>query len=165
MTEGFRQAVAAMAALTADVQPRPRVYFEAIHSPHEGVHARLDGRLRARRRGRDQRGRRRRARARHQHRGLRQGAHPQPRIRDRRLPRAGRPHEPGHGRGDPGRERVPGAARAVRAGRVHLVDERLVSRPTLRLLTGIFEIGRILHPERFTDEARARLPLPQAVRP
>jgi len=53
----------------------------------------------------------------------------------------------------------------VRAGRVHLVDERLVSRPTLRLLDGVFEIGRLLYPDRFTDEARARLPLLQAVRP
>lgn len=39
--------------------------------------------------------------------------------------------------------------KAVRQGRVYLIDEKLVSRPTLRLLTGIRGIGRILYPELF----------------
>jgi len=41
------------------------------------------------------------------------------------------------------------AIKAVREGRIYLVDEQLVSRPTLRLLQGICEIGKYLYPERF----------------
>lgn len=43
--------------------------------------------------------------------------------------------------------------KAVRNGNVYLIDEKLVSRPTMRLLEGITEIGRILHPEVFTEAA------------
>jgi iron complex transport system substrate-binding protein len=46
------------------------------------------------------------------------------------------------------------AIRAVKTGQVHLIDERLVSRPTLRLLDGIFEIGKILYPDDFPERAR-----------
>ncbi len=164
MTEGFRQAVAAMAALTADVQPRPRVYFEAIHSRMKtftpdsmavfalaaagGINAAADA---------------------EPVRDTNIAAYGKERILSRAaeidvfLAQVGpmNPVTVEAIRAESGFQ----ALSAVRAGRVHLVDERLVSRPTLRLLTGIFEIGRILHPERFTDEARARLPLPQAVRP
>jgi len=41
------------------------------------------------------------------------------------------------------------AIKAVRAGRIYIVDEQLVSRPTLRLLEGIYTIGKCLYPERF----------------
>lgn len=42
----------------------------------------------------------------------------------------------------------PAASRikAVRDGNVFLVDERLVSRPTMRLLTGIMTVHKLLHP-------------------
>ncbi len=46
------------------------------------------------------------------------------------------------------------AIRAVKSNRIHVIDERLVSRPTWRLLEGIFEIGRILYPDAFTEKAR-----------
>lgn len=46
------------------------------------------------------------------------------------------------------------AIRAVKTNQVYIIDERLVSRPTLRLLDGIFEIGRILYPDDFTEKAR-----------
>ena len=46
------------------------------------------------------------------------------------------------------------AIRAVKTHHVYIIDERLVSRPTLRLLDGIFEIGRILYPNDFTERAR-----------
>ena len=36
--------------------------------------------------------------------------------------------------------------KAVRDGNVFLVDERLVSRPTMRLLTGISTLHKLLHP-------------------
>jgi len=41
------------------------------------------------------------------------------------------------------------AIKAVRTGNVYIVDEKIVSRPTLRLLKGICKIGRILYPGRF----------------
>lgn len=41
------------------------------------------------------------------------------------------------------------AIKAVREGRVYLIDEKLVSRPTLRLLEGIETLGHILYPDRF----------------
>jgi iron complex transport system substrate-binding protein len=44
------------------------------------------------------------------------------------------------------------AIKAVAAGNVHLINERLVSRPTLRLLQGAAKIARILYPERFDNE-------------
>lgn len=43
------------------------------------------------------------------------------------------------------------AIRAIREGKIYIIDEKIVSRPTLRLLDGIYEIGRILYPERFND--------------
>jgi iron complex transport system substrate-binding protein len=48
-------------------------------------------------------------------------------------------------KGEPGFK----AIKAVRAGRIYIVDEQLVSRPTFRLLQGICEIGKYLYPERF----------------
>lgn len=41
------------------------------------------------------------------------------------------------------------AIKAVRNNNIYFVDEQIVCRPTLRLLHGIYEIGRILYPERF----------------
>ena len=41
------------------------------------------------------------------------------------------------------------AIRAVRNGEIYLIDEMIVSRPTLRLLEGIRRIGNILYPEVF----------------
>ena len=41
------------------------------------------------------------------------------------------------------------AIKAVRDGQVYLINERLVSRPTLRMLEGIRQIGAILYPKTF----------------
>jgi len=41
------------------------------------------------------------------------------------------------------------AVKAVRDGRVFLVDERLVSRPTLRIVEGVRQLSSILYPELF----------------
>ncbi|MFW8601933.1 ABC transporter substrate-binding protein [Desulfobacterota bacterium M19] len=41
--------------------------------------------------------------------------------------------------------------KAVRNGQIYIVDEKIVSRPTLRLLDGIYEIGRFLYPKVFND--------------
>lgn len=43
------------------------------------------------------------------------------------------------------------AIKAIQTDQVHLIDELLVSRPTIRLLKGMFDIGRILYPQIFTD--------------
>ncbi len=43
------------------------------------------------------------------------------------------------------------AIKAVRNGQIYIVDEKIISRPTMRLLDGIYEIGRILYPARFND--------------
>jgi ABC-type Fe3+-hydroxamate transport system, periplasmic component len=52
------------------------------------------------------------------------------------------------------------AIKAVRNREIYIIDEKIVSRPTLRLLDGIQEIGRILYPDRFTTkiESRSRKP-------
>jgi iron complex transport system substrate-binding protein len=41
--------------------------------------------------------------------------------------------------------------RAVQQDRIYFIDEKLVSRPTMRLLTGICSIGAILYPGLFRD--------------
>jgi iron complex transport system substrate-binding protein len=43
--------------------------------------------------------------------------------------------------------------RAVRQDDIHFIDEKLVSRPTLRLLIGICSVGKILYPDLFSGEA------------
>ncbi|MCK7507830.1 MAG: hypothetical protein MZV70_29795 [Desulfobacterales bacterium] len=90
------------------VNPKKRVYFEAIHAQDEDLCAGRDGRVRARSRRRRQHRPGRPAGAGHQHRRLRQGAHPGPRRRNRRLPRPVRHHEPADRRTHQGRERLPG---------------------------------------------------------
>jgi iron complex transport system substrate-binding protein len=42
--------------------------------------------------------------------------------------------------------------KAVRKGEIHLIDETIVSRPTMRLLQGIVTIGEILYPKRFKPQ-------------
>ena len=51
------------------------------------------------------------------------------------------------------------AIKAVRAARIYIVDEQLVSRPTLRLLQGIYTIGKCLYPERFQDVSMSEINL------
>jgi iron complex transport system substrate-binding protein len=41
--------------------------------------------------------------------------------------------------------------KAVREGQVYVIDEKIVSRPTMRLLQGIYKIARILYPELFVN--------------
>jgi iron complex transport system substrate-binding protein len=60
-----------------------------------------------------------------------------------------------------------GVIRAVAADEIHLIDEKRVSRPTLRLLEGIYRIGRRLYPEQFAAAgaailAQASLTMPDA---
>jgi len=48
------------------------------------------------------------------------------------------------------------AIKAVRNREIYIIDEKIVSRPTLRLLDGIYKIGRILYPDRFTTKIESR---------
>lgn len=43
------------------------------------------------------------------------------------------------------------AVKAIKENQVYIVDEKIVSRPTIRLLKGIQIIGRCLYPERFEN--------------
>jgi iron complex transport system substrate-binding protein len=54
------------------------------------------------------------------------------------------------------------AIKAVDDNQIYIIDEQIVSRPTLRLLEGIYEIGRILYPDVF-DSYRVKLLREQAV--
>ena len=47
--------------------------------------------------------------------------------------------------------------KAIRENEIYLIDEMIVSRPTLRLIDGIYEIGRRLYPDRFHPEAAGAL--------
>ena len=42
--------------------------------------------------------------------------------------------------------------KAVAEGEIYLIDEQIVSRPTMRLLDGIYEIGKILYPKDFSNK-------------
>jgi iron complex transport system substrate-binding protein len=44
--------------------------------------------------------------------------------------------------------------KAVKEKKIYMVDEKLVSRPTMRLLLGILLIGEILYPDIFDDDLR-----------
>jgi iron complex transport system substrate-binding protein len=46
------------------------------------------------------------------------------------------------------------AIKAVKTGSVYLVDEKIVSRPTLRLLEGIYRIGCLLYPQIYRHAGR-----------
>ncbi len=41
--------------------------------------------------------------------------------------------------------------KAVKEGKVYIIDEKIVSRPTMRLLWGLEELGKIIYPDLFCD--------------
>jgi len=47
--------------------------------------------------------------------------------------------------------------KAVAEGEIYFIDENIVSRPTMRLLDGISQIGKILYPEDFSNNGRQSL--------
>jgi len=57
--------------------------------------------------------------------------------------------------------------KAIKKDQIFFIDEQIVSRPTLRLLNGMFTIGRYLYPERFTESAWQSLKqrIPKTLRP
>jgi iron complex transport system substrate-binding protein len=152
MVRRFQQAVADLKALTATVNPRKGVYFEAIHdkmktfSPDSMAVFALEAAG-----------------------GRNVAADAQP-VRETNIAAYGKErilaraadidvYLAQSGTMNPGNiDRIRAesgfqAIRAVKTGQVYFIDERLVSRPTLRLLDGIFEIGRVLYPDVFTEKA------------
>jgi iron complex transport system substrate-binding protein len=43
--------------------------------------------------------------------------------------------------------------KAVADRQIYIIDEQIVSRPTMRLLNGIYHIGKILYPEEFSEKS------------
>jgi iron complex transport system substrate-binding protein len=153
MTADFKAAVDRLRALTAAVEPRQRVYFEAIHSKMKTFSPDSMAIFALETAG-----------------GINVAADAQP-VRDTNIAAYGKErilaraaeidvYLAQSGTMNPASIDLIKAAsgfqaiRAVKTGRVHTIDERLVSRPTLRLLDGIFEIGRILYPYDFTERTR-----------
>jgi len=153
MAARFKAAVSELAALTASVSPKKRVYFEAIHAKMKtfapdsmavfaleaagGVNIARDAAS----------------------------------VRDTNIAAYGKERILAHASeidvflaqsgtmNQPTLELIKAesgfqAIRAVKTNQIYIIDERLVSRPTLRLLDGIFELGRILYPDDFTERAR-----------
>jgi iron complex transport system substrate-binding protein len=47
-----------------------------------------------------------------------------------------------------------GLIKAVRDNQIYIIDEMIISRPTLRLLAGVYAMGHILYPDRFAAAGR-----------
>ena len=156
MAAGFRARVDAVRALAGKVERPRRVYFEAIHdkfktfSPGAMPLFALEavGAINAAPEARPSRGtnianygkERILARGRQIDVYLAQVGPMNPVTRERILA------EPGFD-----------AILAVAEGAVHLVDEKIVSRPTPRLVEGMLAIGRAVYPEVFTEAACRRV--------
>jgi iron complex transport system substrate-binding protein len=152
MTARFKRAVAAFKNLTAGIEPKKQVYFEAIHSKMKtftpramaifaletagGVNIAADAR---------------------QVRTTNIAEYGKERILSRSseiqvyLAQYGAMNRPSVAaiKAEPGFTVI----RAVQTDDVYLIDEMIVSRPTMRLLAGVYQIGRILYPEQFDDRA------------
>jgi iron complex transport system substrate-binding protein len=153
MADRFNRTVARLRLLTADIHPKKRVYFEAIHTKMKTFSPDSMAVFALETAG-----------------GINVAADAQP-VRDTNIAAYGKERILAKAAGidvflaqsgtmnQPTVELIKAesgfrAIRAVQTGQVHIIDERLVSRPTLRLLDGIFEIGKILYPDDFPEKAR-----------
>ena len=153
MAARFATAVSELAALTASVSPKKRVYFEAIHAKMKTFAPDSMAVFALEAAG-----------------GVNIARDAAP-VRDTNIAAYGKERILAHASeidvflaqsgtmNQPTLELIKAesgfqAIRAVRTHHVYIIDERIVSRPTLRLLDGIFEIGRILYPDDFTERAR-----------
>jgi iron complex transport system substrate-binding protein len=152
MTARWQAAVARFRSLTQGVDPRRRVYFESIHSkmktftPQSMAIFALETAGGINAAGDAQQVRSTNIAAYGKERILARG----PEI-DVYLAQFGAMNQPSvtEIKSEPGFSVI----RAIQNGKVCLIDEMIVSRPTLRLLAGVYEIGRILYPEQFDDRA------------
>jgi iron complex transport system substrate-binding protein len=153
MAARFKAAVTELTALTASVRPKKRVYFEAIHTKMKTFAPNSMAVFALEAAG-----------------GVNIARDAAP-VRDTNISAYGKERILAHASeidvflaqsgtmNQPSIELIKAesgfqAIRAVKTNHVYIIDERLVSRPTLRLLDGIFEIGRILYPDDFTERAR-----------
>jgi len=153
MADRFNRTVARLRLLTADIHPKKRVYFEAIHTKMKTFSPDSMAVFALETAG-----------------GINVAADAQP-VRDTNIAAYGKERILARAAdidvflaqsgtmNQPTVELIKAesgfsAIRAVQAGQIHIIDERLVSRPTLRLLDGIFEIGKILYPDDFPEKAR-----------
>ncbi len=153
MADRFNRTVARLRLLTADIHPKKRVYFEAIHTKMKTFSPDSMAVFALETAG-----------------GINVAADAQP-VRDTNIAAYGKERILAKAAGidvflaqsgtmnQPTVELIKAesgfkAIWAIQIGQVHIIDERLVSRPTLRLLDGIFEIGKILYPDDFPEKAR-----------
>jgi iron complex transport system substrate-binding protein len=153
MAGRFNRAVIELQSLTAGIQPKKRVYFEAIHAKMKTFSPDSMAVFALKAAG-----------------GVNVAADAQP-VRDTNIAAYGKERILSRAAdidvflAQSGTMNLPtvelikaesgfSAIRAVKTDQVYIIDERLVSRPTLRLLDGIFEIGRILYPDYFPERAR-----------
>ena len=153
MADRFNRAVAGLRSLTAGIHPKKRVYFEAIHTKMKTFSPDSMAVFALETAG-----------------GINVAADAQP-VRDTNIAAYGKERILARAAdidvflaqsgtmNQPTVELIKAesgfkAIRAIQTGQVHIIDERLVSRPTLRLLDGIFEIGKILYPDDFPEKAR-----------
>jgi iron complex transport system substrate-binding protein len=152
MIARFREAVGRFEDLTAGIAPKKRVYFESIHSKMKtftpesmavfaletagGINIAADAR---------------------QVRTTNIAEYGKERILARAtrievyLAQYGAMNRPSRAaiKAEPGFTVI----RAIRDDEVYLIDEMIVSRPTMRLLAGVYAIGRVLYPARFDQKA------------
>jgi iron complex transport system substrate-binding protein len=152
MTTRFKQAIDRFRRLTANIDPKKRVYFESIHSKMKtftpqsmavfaletagGINVAADAR---------------------QVRTTNIAEYGKERILSRAteievyLAQYGAMNRPSKAaiKTEPGFTVI----RAIQDDQVYLIDEMTVSRPTLRLLAGIYAIGRVLYPSHFDERA------------
>jgi len=153
MADRFNRAVAGLRSLTVGIHPKKRVYFEAIHTKMKTFSPDSMAVFALETAG-----------------GINVAADAQP-VRDTNIAAYGKERILARAAdidvflaqsgtmNQPTVELIKAesgfkAIRAIQTGQVHIIDERLVSRPTLRLLDGIFEIGNILYPDDFPEKAR-----------
>jgi iron complex transport system substrate-binding protein len=152
MADRFNRAVAGLRSLSAGIHPKKRVYFEAIHTKMKTFSPDSMAVFALETAG-----------------GINVAADAQP-VRDTNIAAYGKERILARAAdidvflaqsgtmNQPTVELIKAesgfrAIRAVQTGQIHIIDERLVSRPTLRLLDGIFEIGKILYPDDFPEKA------------
>lgn len=152
MIQSFQNAVQRLRKLAAEIEVKKRVYFEAIHSkmktfaPHAMAVFALEaaGGVNLAKEARSIRGTNIAAFGKERILAL---AH---KI-DVYLAQHGAMNRPTNEliRKEPGFKII----KAIQEDQIYLVDEMIVSRPTMRLLDGIYTIGRVLYPDVFNAQA------------
>ena len=151
MIRGFKESISVFKSLTKTVGRKKRVYFEAIHSkmktfsPNSMAIFALEtaGGLNIANDAKSVR-------------GTNIAAYGKERILSKAceidvyLAQSGAMNRPTIS----GIKKEPGfkVIKAIKENKIYIIDEMIVSRPTLRLLKGIYEIGKVLYPDVFSED-------------